>query len=87
MESFCNEIMKEIKAAESETELIKVIGSSMSQFRKERNSFNESGYIMNMIVALRATNPNDLSPETLNNIKLAIAIFRQFQSKSRERIV
>lgn len=86
MEAFCSEIVAEIKTAKSETELINVISHSMSQLRKERNSYNESAYIMNMIVSLRCTNPEDLAPETLNNINLAIAIFRQFQKESPIRI-
>ena len=86
MEAFCTQIITDIKAAKSETEVIKVIANSMSVFRKERRSFNESGYLMNMIVALRTTNPNDLSTGTLDNINLAVAIFRQLQKESRERI-
>lgn len=86
MEAFCTKIITEIKTAESEAELIKVIGNSMSLLRKERHSFNESGYVMNMIVALRSSNPSDLSPATFDNINLAIAIFRQLQKESRERI-
>ncbi|MBA4057377.1 MAG: hypothetical protein C0490_21870 [Marivirga sp.] len=86
MEAFCTEIITEIKAAKSETELIKVIAHSMSVFRKERRSFNESGYLMNMIVTLRTTNPTDLSTGMLDNINLAVAIFTQLQRESRERI-
>ena len=84
MEAFCGEIIIEIKAAKSEAELIRVIGNSISQFRKGRT--NESGYTMNMIVALRAMNPDGLSEQTLSNIKLAIGIFRQFQKDRKEQI-
>jgi hypothetical protein len=86
MEAFCSQIVAEIKKAESEAELINVISHSMSQLRKERNSYNESGYIMNMIVSLRCTKPEDVTAETLDNITLAIAIFRQFQKESPVRI-
>lgn len=87
MEAFCNEIIAEIKMAKSETELIKVISNSISRFRMERNSFNERGYIMNMIVSLRGMNPNEEhSKDAINNINLAIAIFRQFQKQSQEGI-
>lgn len=78
--------MTEIKSASSEADLIKVIGNSMSQFRKKRNSFNESGYILNMIVALRSVNADGLSADTLDNIRLAAAIFTQFQQETRDRI-
>jgi hypothetical protein len=86
MEAFCSEIVAEIKKAKSEAELINVISHSMSQLRKDRNSFNESGYIMNMIVSLRCTKPEDVTTETFNNVNLAIAIFRQFQKESPVRI-
>ncbi|MCD9017670.1 hypothetical protein [Parachryseolinea silvisoli] len=86
MEAFCSEIVAEIREAQSEAELIKVIGHSISQLRKDRKSYNESGYIMNMIVSLRSTKPGEVTTETLDNVKLAIAIFRQFQKESRERI-
>jgi hypothetical protein len=86
MEAFCSEIIAEIKVAKSEAELINVLSRSMSQLRKERNSYNESGYIMNMIVSLRSTKQGDVTAETLNNVKLAIAILRQFQKESPERI-
>jgi len=81
MEAFCNEVIAEIKDAKNETELIKVIGNSMAQLRTVRNSFNEDGYIMNMIVSLRALKAgiDANSPEMHNTIQLAISIFRQFQ--------
>jgi hypothetical protein len=87
MEAFCREIMEAIKGAKNEMELIKVISNSMSQLRKERNSFNERGYLMNMIASLRATSNSNLPIDTLNNITLAIAIFRQFQRERKEPIV
>jgi len=86
MEAFCNEIVMEIKRAKNEAELIHVISHSMSQLRKERNSYNESGYIMNMIVSLRCASPEALTPETLDNITLAIAIFGQIQKETPVRI-
>lgn len=86
MEIFCNEILTEIKSAKSETELIKVIRGSISQFRTNRNSFNETGYIMNMIASLRTSEQEILSSQILNNVKLAIAIFGQLQKENRERI-
>lgn len=87
MESFCKEVITEIKSATNEKELIQVIGNSISQFRKKRNSYNEAAYIMNMIVSLRAAVPAEtLATEKLHNIKLAIAIFKQFQKERPERI-
>jgi hypothetical protein len=86
MEAFCNEIVAEIKAAKNETELIKVIGQSMSHLRRDRNSYNETGYIMNMIVSLRTFEISDASSDTQNNLRLAIAIFRELQKENRERI-
>lgn len=86
MEAFCSEIVTDIKSAKSEADLIKVIGGSMARLRKERHSFNESGYLMNIILCLRNTNPQNLSKEALNNIQLAIAIFMQFQRETSDRI-
>jgi hypothetical protein len=73
--------------ARDEADLIHVISASLSRLRKERNSFNETGYILNMIVSLRAMNTGDLSRGAVDNIKLATAIFRQLQSDSRRRII
>lgn len=86
MEAFCNEIVAEIKAAKNETELIKVISHSMSQLRIDRNSYNETDYIMNMVVSLGTMEASSLPSEIQNNLKLAIAIFREFQKENRERI-
>ena len=86
MEAYCNEIISEIMTAKSEVEIIKVLAKSMSHLRKVRNSFNESAYVMNMIVSLRAAEQNELSNQALNNSALAIAIFRQIQKESKERI-
>ena len=86
METFCNEIVAEIKAAKNETELIKVIGHSMSQLRRDRNSYNETGYIMNMIVSLGTMEAPGSPSDTQNNLRLAIAIFRELQKENRERI-
>lgn len=87
MEAFCNKVVEEIKAAENELELMRVIGSSMWMLRKQRNSYNESGYILNMIASLRATQPaGEHSARTLEMIGLAIDIFRQLQKDRHERI-
>ncbi|MFZ6013077.1 MAG: hypothetical protein ACOYXT_22230 [Bacteroidota bacterium] len=75
-----------IKAAKSESELGSLIKKSVSRFRHERNSYNEDAYIMNMIVSLRVINTEGLPEATLNNIKNAIAIFRQHQAENRARI-
>jgi hypothetical protein len=72
--------------AKDEADLIHVISASLSRLRKERNSFNEPGYIMNMIVSLRTMNASDPSTGSMDNIKLATAIFQQLQSGSRQRI-
>jgi hypothetical protein len=86
METFCRETITDIKMAKDEADLIHVISASLSRLRKERNSFNETGYIMNMIVSLRSMNTGDLSTGSIDNIKLATAIFRQLQTENRQRI-
>jgi hypothetical protein len=87
MEAFCGEIISEIKTAKSEKEVITVIASSMSQLRRKRNSFNESGFILNMIAALSANQRTEAdSNEPAQNVKLAIDIFGQFQKEGRGRI-
>jgi hypothetical protein len=82
MEAFCREIVSEIRTAKNEKDLIWVIGNSLSLLRRERKSYNEEGYIMNMIASLRATDTSDTSSESNDNIRLAIRIFKQFQEKS-----
>jgi hypothetical protein len=86
MEDFSIEVIANIKSANDEAELIRVISNSMSQLRKQRKSFDESRYLLHMIVCLRATEKNELSSTAASNIKLAMAIFRQFQKASREGI-
>ncbi|HEY9047108.1 MAG TPA: hypothetical protein VIN08_14485 [Ohtaekwangia sp.] len=86
MEAFCSEVIADIREAESEIELIKVIGRSMTFLRKEQNSFKESGFIMNMIASLYTIDIKPLPLHTRQNIQLAIAIFKQFQKESHERI-
>jgi hypothetical protein len=82
MEAFCREIVSEIRTAQNEKDLIWVIGNSLSLLRRERKSYNEEGYIMNMIASLRATDISDTSSGSNDNIRLAIRIFKQFQEKS-----
>jgi len=86
MEDYCQEILDEIKTAKNESELIQVISSSISQLRKEKKSYNEAGYIMNMLASLRSRDNHDPSTGTVNNIQLAIAIFRKLQQEKPERI-
>lgn len=87
MEDYCREVIDEIKTAKSESELIQVISSSMSQLRREKRSYNEAGYIMNMLASLRANDTHQHpSMATRNNIQLAIAIFRQLQKEKPERV-
>jgi hypothetical protein len=86
MEDYCKEIIDDIQTAKDESELIRVIGSSMTQLRKEKKSYNEAGYIMNMIASLRARDTQGPSMETLSNVQLAIAIFRQLQKENPERV-
>lgn len=78
METFCKEVVAEIKAAKDESELIKVISYSMSRLRGKQNSDNEFSYILGIIRSLRDIDVTGLSVQTQNNLKLAIAIFRQF---------
>lgn len=86
MVAFCNEIIEEIKNSQSEEELIKVIGSSLTRHRKGRYSFNESRFVLNMIVTLQSINPDKVSPHAGTLIKLAIAIFGKFQRENAEQI-
>jgi hypothetical protein len=83
METFCRETITDIKMAKDEADLIHVIRASLSRLRKERNSFNETGYIINMIASLRAMNTSDLPTVSVDNIKLATAIFRKLQIEHR----
>jgi hypothetical protein len=86
MEDFSNEVISDIKGASDEVELVRVVRNSMSQLRKLPKPFDESRYLLHLIICLRATDTNDLSPAAADNIKLAMAIFRQFQKESRESI-
>jgi hypothetical protein len=86
METFCKEIVTEISAAKNEGELIKIISYSMSRLRGTKNSNDEFGYLITIIASLRSIDVTGLSVETQNNIRLAIAIFRQFQKENSERV-
>lgn len=86
MEDFSHEVIANIKSANDEEELIRVIGNSMSQLRKQRKSADESRYLLHMIVCLRAMETKELPLAAADNIKLAMAIFKQFQKERREAI-
>jgi len=85
MVSFCDETVRKIKAAENEERLVKVIGYSL-QVLQARKVYNETGYIANMITRLHALNRQELSAKALNNVKLAEAIFQQFQQGKPVRL-
>ncbi|MFD1002714.1 hypothetical protein ACFQ21_25540 [Ohtaekwangia kribbensis] len=85
MKTFCNEVVADIKAAKNEAELIKVISYSMSRIRHDKNTEHEFRYINDIIGALRNIDLA-VAPDTPNNIKLAIAILRQFLKENSERI-
>ena len=82
MEDFSNDVIANIKSANDEAELIRVINDSMWHLRKQRKSVDESRYLLHLIVCLSATDTNDLRPSTANNIKLAMTIFKQFQKEN-----
>ncbi|SHG76887.1 hypothetical protein SAMN04488109_1753 [Chryseolinea serpens] len=86
MDTFCDQVITAIKAAENEGELIKVISYSMSRLRLVKNSNHEFSYIISIILSLRNTDLTNLSLQTRHNIKLAIAIFGQFQKEKSEHI-
>jgi hypothetical protein len=84
MQTFCDDIVADIKAANNEGEVIKVISYTMSRIRLDRN--NEFSYIMNIITSLRSIDPTAISGEAQLNVKLAIAIFTQFHQGNLQRI-
>lgn len=86
MQDFCNNIIDRIKQAENEKDLIQVINDSMWMLRRQRNSFNEAGYIMNMIVSLRSVSDEASSAAVINNTRLAAAIFRQLQREHQGNV-
>lgn len=84
MQTFCDNIVADIKAANNEGEVIKVISYTMSRIRLDRN--NEFSYIMNIITSLRSVDATAISGEAQLNVKLAIAIFTQFHQGNLLRI-
>jgi len=84
MQTFCDTIVADIKAAKNEGEVIRVISYAMSRIRLDRN--NEFSYIMNIIASLRSSDATAISGEAQLNIKLAIAIFTQFHKENLQRI-
>jgi hypothetical protein len=85
MVSFSEGVINEIKCATTETELKSVVENSFLLL-KERKIFNETAYIINMIVSLRSTKKETLDPVVINNIKTAIEFFREHKIKNRERL-
>ena len=83
MVSFSNGVINEIKRASTETELKTIVENSFSQL-KEKQIFNESGYIMNMIVSLRSINTEGLSPEIIHNVNVGIVLFREYRRKREQ---
>ena len=84
MQTFCDDIVADIKAAKNEGEVIKAISYAMSRIRRDRN--NEFNYLMNVITSLRNIDPAAISGEAQLNVKLAIAIFTQFHKGNLQRI-
>jgi len=83
MVSFSDGVINEIKRASAETELRNIVENSFSRLR-EKQIFNESGYIMNMIVSLRSINTEGLSPEIIRNVNVGIVLFREYRRKREQ---
>ena len=58
----------------------------MSRLRLVKNSNNEFSYIISIILSLQNIDLTNLSSQTSHNIKLAIAIFGQFQKEKSGHI-
>jgi len=83
MVSFCEDIINEIKRASTDLELREVVGESFVKLRA-KGMFNESVYIMNMIVSLRASKANQLDHHIVENLDSAIEIFREYNLRNTE---
>ena len=84
MQTFCSDIVADIMAAKNEGEVIKAISYAMSRIRRNRN--DEFSCLKSVITSLRAIDPTGISGEVQLNVKLAIAIFRQFHKEDLQRI-
>ena len=82
MIDFCESVTLEIKRAQSKDDLRNVIEHSILHYRSTRNASREPDFIMNMIVTLQVVMTENLPPLQVQNVKEAIAIFRDYQQKN-----
>lgn len=83
MVSYCDQVVSKIESAASEIEVKKIIDDSLLKYRSTKsNVHNEVKYILNMIVTLQSEAAvKGLSEGVLNNLKLAVEIFRKYRNQ------
>ena len=85
MVSFSEGVINEIKSASTETDVKTVVEGSFSRL-KDVQIFNESRYVMNMIICLRSMKTEGLESEVINNLNAALELFRQYKMKNHARL-
>lgn len=79
MVPFCDEVIREIKSASTQTELKEVINNSLSRLQGLNNSYSVASYIVRIIVMLRVARTEKPVEVELRNINIAIETFKQYQ--------
>lgn len=83
MVEYCNTVIENIKAAQTETNLAEIIETSAREF--EAGSATHRGtYVINMIVSLRAIKAKPQTEKELNNIDRAIEIYKNYGTQYPE---
>lgn len=85
MVSFCEDIINEIKYASTDLELREIVSESFVKLQA-KGMFNESVFIMNMIVSMRAAKANQFDHHIAKNLDQAIEIFRKYNLRNSESL-
>lgn len=78
MVQFCDAVTKDILRAAGSEVVEEVVRNSFVSFREKKNSYNETTYIINMIVTLQAAKPHATTIPEVNNLSHAVKLFRKY---------
>lgn len=80
MVEYCNTVIENIKAAQTEPHLAEIIETSACKF-EAASAVHRGTYIINMIVSLRASKAQSLTEQQKQNIDRAIELYREYGAR------
>lgn len=79
MVRFCDEVAQGILRAADQKAVEEVIQNSFVAFLEKKNSYNETTFVINMIVTLQAAKPHAMTIPEVDNLSHAIKLFKEHQ--------